>query len=182
MDRLVPVFDLDGTLLDSDDALVAPFLALGVAREDITFGHTLAHECDRLGLEVQDYLDHYDPTAAEPFAGAHELLAGLERWAVCSNKHASSGVAELARLGWEPEVALFADAFGGAGKSLAPVLDHLGLDAAQVVYVGDTDHDRRCAAAVGCRFVWAGWNPRARPVPGDEVLRRPGDLVGVLAP
>ena len=88
----------------------------------------------------------------------------------------------LARLGWEPEVALFADAFGGAGKSLAPVLDHLGLDAAQVVYVGDTDHDRRCAAAVGCRFVWAGWNPRARPVPGDEVLRRPGDLVGVLAP
>ncbi|MEY2591194.1 MAG: hypothetical protein QOJ67_3178, partial [Acidimicrobiaceae bacterium] len=31
--RLVPLFDLDGTLLDSDEALAAPFVALGVARE-----------------------------------------------------------------------------------------------------------------------------------------------------
>ena len=54
------VFDLDGTLVDSDAALVAPFVALGVRREEVTFGHVLADECARLGITVDDYLDHFD--------------------------------------------------------------------------------------------------------------------------
>ena len=101
-----------------------------------------------------------------------ELVAGLGRWAVCSNKQASSGTAELARLGWRPEVALFADAFDGP-KQLTPVLERLDLTATDIVYVGDTAHDRACAAAVGCRFVLAGWNPRAEPAAGDIVAADP---------
>lgn|GEM_PF-6337387 len=42
--------------------------------------------------------------------------------------------------------ALFAGAFGGP-KRLEPVLDALQLEPGEVVFVGDTDHDRRCAAA-----------------------------------
>ena len=81
MAELIPVFDLDGTLLDSDDALIAPFLALGVAREDITFGHTLANECRRFGFEVEDYVAHYDLEMAQPFAGSHELIsAEPDQW------------------------------------------------------------------------------------------------------
>ena len=53
---LVPIFDLDGTLLDSDAALVAPFVALGVREEDVSFGALLADECARLGVTVDDYL------------------------------------------------------------------------------------------------------------------------------
>ena len=180
MSRLVPVFDLDGTLLDSDAALVAPFVTLGVPEEDITFGHTLAAECARLGLSVDDYLAAYDVDAALPFPGAHELVAGLPRWAVCSNKHPSGGVPELARLGWQPEVALFADAFDFAGKSLGPVLAAMELSAVEIVFVGDTEHDRRCAVEVGCRFAWAGWNPRATPTRGDEVLAAPAELHALL--
>jgi len=180
VDSLVPVFDLDGTLIDSDEALIAPFLALGVARENITFGHTLANECERFGFGVEDYLAHYDIDLALPFPGAPELLAELDRWTVCSNKDHRSGVAELARLGWQPEVALFADAFGGAGKSLGPMLAQLGLEASEIVFVGDTLHDRRCAIDVGCRFVWAGWNDRAEPTVGDEVLAAPQDLLALL--
>ena len=37
--------------------------------------------------------------SAQPFPGVVELVARLDRWAVCSNKHAESGRAELARLG-----------------------------------------------------------------------------------
>lgn len=180
MPRLVPVFDLDGTLLDSDAALVAPFVALGVPAEDITFGHTLAAECARLGISVDDYLDTYDVEAARPFPGAHELVAGLDRWAVCSNKHPRGGIPELARLGWSPDVALFADAFDYAGKSLGPLLAAMELSAEEIVFVGDTEHDRRCAVDVGCRFAWAGWNPRATPTPGDHVLLAPGDLTDLL--
>ena len=122
-----PVFDLDGTLLDTDATLRATFVALGVPADEVTFGHVLADECERLGLTVEEYLDHYDETSAQPFPGVTELVAALDRWAVCSNKHPRSGRAELARLGWAPEVALFSDAFGGP-KQLEPVLDALGSD------------------------------------------------------
>lgn len=180
MPPLVPVFDLDGTLLDSDEALIAPFLALGVDRADITFGHTLVNECDRFGFRVEDYVAHYDVDLALPFPGVETLLKQLDRWAVCSNKLLDGGAAELARMGWEPEAVMFADAFGGAGKSLAPMLERLGLTASQIIFVGDTLHDRRCATDVGCRFVWAGWNDRAEPTEGDEVLAAPGDLLALL--
>jgi HAD superfamily hydrolase (TIGR01549 family) len=171
------VFDLDGTLVDSDRALIAPFLRLGVPRSAIVLGRLLEDECDRLGVTVEDYLDHYDSADVEPFPGVPELLARLPRWAVASHKVRVSGEAELDRLGWAPDVALFAEDFGGGHKSLAPVLERLGVDAAEVVFVGDTDHDRACAREVGATFALAGWNPRAVPEPGDVVLARPADLV-----
>lgn len=163
-------------MLDSDAALVAPFAALGVPADQITFGHTLAVECERLGLEVDDYLALYDDQAALPFDGVEELVARLDRWALCSNKHPRGGVAEVARLGWKPEVAMFADSFDGP-KQLGPVLDAIGARPDDVIFVGDTDHDRRCAHDVGCAFALAGWNPRASAVVGDLVLDRPIDLL-----
>lgn len=175
----VVVFDLDGTLLDSDAALAGAFVALGVPPERITYGHVIAEECARLGLELDDYLDAYDTDSALPFPGVEEMLARLDRWAVCSNKHPRSGHAELARLGWGPEGVWFADAFDGP-KRLEPVLDGLGVGADVVLYVGDTDHDREAAAAVGCRFVLAGWNPRAVPRPGDLVAARPDDVLRAM--
>jgi HAD superfamily hydrolase (TIGR01549 family) len=175
----VAVFDLDGTMLDSDEALAAPFVRLGVARSEVTFGHVLEHECNRLGIGVDEYLAAYDDQAAQPFPGMAELVAGLERWAVCSNKHSHVGRAELARLGWHPEVALFSDAFDGP-KRLEPVLAALEVDAHEIVFVGDTAHDRQCAGAVSASFVLAGWNPRAEPAAGDIVLEHPVELRRVL--
>ena len=160
---------------------MAPFLALGVPREEITFGHVVAEECERLGLSLDDYLDHYDEALAQPFPGVEELLGGLERWAVCSNKHPRSGRAELTRLGWEPEVSLFADTFGGP-KRLGPVLDALALPPSDVVFVGDTAHDRACATDLGITFVLAAWNPRAVSTPDDVVATAPGDISRWLDP
>jgi HAD superfamily hydrolase (TIGR01549 family) len=176
----IGVFDLDGTLIDSDEALVAAFVALGIEREAITFGHVIGTECERLGLSLDDYVAAYDTGAARPFAGAAELVAALPTWAVCSNKDARSATAELDRLGWRPTVACFTDTFGGGPKELGPVLDALGVDAGDIVFVGDTAHDRACARAVGAPFALAAWNPRAVAVDGDVVLRTPLDLLAVL--
>jgi HAD superfamily hydrolase (TIGR01549 family) len=176
---LVPVFDLDGTLLDSDEALVAAFVALGVPRDQVTFGHVVADECARLGIERDAYLAAYDPGAALPFAGVDDLVAALPRWAVCSNKHGPVGRRELARLGWRPDVALFSDHFGGP-KSLPPVLEALDASPGDVVFVGDTEHDRACATAAGVVFALAAWNPRAVAAPGDVVLESPAALLSWL--
>ncbi len=177
--RRIAIFDLDGTLVDSDAALVAPFLALGVPEHEITFGHVLEDECERLGITIDDYVRHYDLESAQPFAGVDELLAQLDRWAVCSNKLPVAGHHELTRLGWKPEVAFFTDSFDGP-KQLGPVLAALGLDATDVVFVGDTAHDRVIAQAVGATFALAGWNPRAAAAPGDVVLSEPAALVDLL--
>jgi HAD superfamily hydrolase (TIGR01549 family) len=177
---MVPVFDLDGTLIDSDQALASAFVALGVAEEEVTYGHVVADECARLGISLDAYLDAYDTAAAQPFPGVEQLVVGLHRWAVVSNKHPLSGRAELARLGWRPEVAMFADSFGGGPKRLGPVLEVIDVDATDAVLVGDTAHDRSCARAVGARFALAAWNPRARAEQGDIVLERPLDLLDWL--
>ncbi|HSL59161.1 MAG TPA: HAD-IA family hydrolase [Acidimicrobiales bacterium] len=175
----VVVCDLDGTLIDSDEALADAYVALGVPRHEITYGHVVAEECARWGVSVDDYVAAYDTTTVRPFAGVEELVAALGRWVIVSNKRPEPGRAELDRLGWRPEQAWFADAFDGP-KRLEPVLEDLGVAAASVVFVGDTDHDRACARAVGCRFVLAGWNPRAQPVDGDLVATHPGEVLTFL--
>lgn len=174
------LFDLDGTLLDSDEALSGAFVALGVPADTVTFGHVIADECARLGVPLEAYLDAYDPDAARPFPGVEPMLSQLPRWAVCSNKHPVSGHAELERLGWAPVGAWFADAFDGP-KRLDVVLTALHLDATEVLYVGDTNHDRAAAEAVGCRFVLAGWNPRVQPQAGDEVATTPAEVLQAVA-
>jgi HAD superfamily hydrolase (TIGR01549 family) len=175
----IVVFDLDGTLVDSDEALAYPFVTLGVPREEVTFGHVLDHECRRLGITVDDYLAHYDSNRVTPFPGVVDMIAALDRWAVCSNKQPGAGRAELAQFGWEPVVALFADAFDGP-KRLGPVLDQLDASPETALCVGDTDHDRRCAADAGVRFALATWNPRSVVQPGDIALGQPSDLLGLL--
>ena len=174
----IAAFDLDGTLLDSDQALIEPFVFLGVPRDEISFGHPIEVECARLGLDVADYAAAYDENAAKPFAGVEKLIDGLESWGVCSNKTRSSATAELSRLGWRPTVALFADDFGGAPKELGPVIDRLGVAPERVLFVGDTAHDLRCADDVGAGFRWAGWNPRV--VADDRVLDQPADVLELL--
>lgn len=173
------VCDLDGTLIDSDAALLEPFLRLGIDREAIRFGLPVEEECRHHGVPVERYVELYDTEVVQPFPGVAEVVARFGRWAVCSNKHPDSGRAELARLRWEPEVALFTDAFDGP-KRLAPVLDVLGMAADDVVFLGDTAHDRSCAAEAGARFALAGWNPRAVAEEGDLVLQHPDQLLELL--
>lgn len=180
--RLV-VFDLDGTLVDSDRSLMEPFLRLGVPASSIRLGPLLVDECARLGFSVDEYLALYDPSSVEPFDGVDPVVRSLDRWAVCSNKLRDDGTDQLARFGWSPTCALFAEDFGGAPKSLGPVLDRLDVPASSVVFVGDTAHDRACAADVGARFLLAGWNPRARASagPGDIVLSSPSEVLDHLS-
>lgn len=182
--RRVALFDFDGTLVDSDRALSRPFEVLGIPEADRPpLGLPLVEACHRVGIAVEDYLAHYDAAAALPWAGVEDLLAALPRWGLASNKQRASGRRELDRLGWAPTAAFFSDDFAGQEKELVPLLAALGLEPDQAVYVGDTHHDRACAARVGTPFALAGWNPRARAAAeaGDTVLDHPSDVLDLLA-
>jgi HAD superfamily hydrolase (TIGR01549 family) len=172
------IFDLDGTLLDSDRALVNAFVRCGIPAESVTFGHLITDECARLGIALDDYFAAYDPSDVQPFAGVAELLASLDRWAIASHKDRTMAHNELRALGWLPEVALFAQDFAGP-KSLELVLAALGLGSGDVMFVGDTAHDRRAALDAGVRYVVAGWNVRAERLDGDVVAARPADILGL---
>lgn len=174
------VFDLDGTLVDSDAALQAPFTALGVDAATIPLGLPFGEACEIAGVTAEAYLAAYDPTSVQPFPGVIEMLAALDTWAVCSNKARDSGLRELDRLGWSPTVAMFSEDFDGRPKQLIPLLHALALPADEVLFVGDTSHDRASAAAAGVRFALAGWNRRARAEPGDLVLSHPREVLGLL--
>lgn len=174
------MFDFDGTLVDSDRALIEPYLRLGFTNDDVRLGPLLAEECTRLGITMDDYLAHYDSNDVTAFPEIADVLTQLPRWALCSNKLRGAGEAELARFGWHPAVALFAEDFGGVPKRLGPLLDRLGLSGRDVLYIGDTAHDRVCAQDVGAAFALAGWNARAVAADGDIVLRRPLDLLDLV--
>jgi len=179
--RRTPLFDLDGTLVDSDAALLAPYTALGIDPSDHPpLGLPLGEACDRIGVEVAAYLELYDPTAVRPFPGVDDLLTHLEIWGLASNKEQGSGRKELARLGWQPAVALFTDDFQGRPKRLGPLLTAMAIEPAQAIYIGDTEHDRHCAREAGVTFALAAWNHRAAAEPDDVVLTTPADLVPLL--
>jgi HAD superfamily hydrolase (TIGR01549 family) len=179
----VALFDFDGTLVDSDRALTLPFEELGVPEDRRPpLGLPLVEACRRAGITVDAYLERYDASAAQPFDGITELVRSLDRWGLASNKQRTSGRRELARLGWDPTAAFFSDDFGGREKELGPLLAALGIEPAGAVFIGDTHHDRACAAALGVRFAVAGWNPRARATAaGDDlVLSHPHEVLDLL--
>lgn len=181
-DRTVMIlFDLDGTLIDSNAALLAPFAALGVPADRLApLGLPLGAACERAGVTVTQYLAHYDIDATLPFPGVADMLASVGPWAICSNKDRWSGEQELRRLGWIPVHTLFSDDFGGMPKALGPMLSALNIEPAHAVFIGDTEHDRAWAALAGVPFALAGWNPRVIAVPGDVVLGAPSDVLRLL--
>ena len=142
---------------------------LGIDRSRVQLGRVLADECADLGVTVEDYLGPLRPDDVVSRSRASTTCwprstAGPS----APTSTPSPGASELARLGWHPD-----------GRQLGPGHRQVAGAAArrswgsrreQVLFVGDTDHDRNVRRR-GRGHVRPGrLEPSGRTGAGDLVL------------
>ncbi len=189
------VFDLDGTLIDSRqaildcwaDALQTTGLSGEVPLDERLIGPSARDVAQRLaGLgEVegaaslyQSFVSAYDDWGWQrclPFQGVERQLHRLSGAGivlhVVTNKRALPTQRILNSLGWLP---LFAsvycpDQFGEPLRSKTKLIGNLlaqwDINPMRAVYVGDTPQDRSAALAHGLRFLAAWWGDASHHFP-----------------
>jgi phosphoglycolate phosphatase-like HAD superfamily hydrolase len=175
----VIVFDLDGTLIESDavktqayfdifPATAAPVVKAAIqadryenrfARiERILRGITGAApgkaEIDRLAKAYNDICEAHQSTCPER-PGASRVLARLAPALplyMCSGTWEESLVRVVKARGWQP---YFRGVFGGPrrkAENLQLVAQHSRRPWGEILVIGDTRDDRDAAVAKGCRF------------------------------
>ena len=176
------VFDLDGTLIDSEEAICA---AASLAFADVGHDVDEAAVADHLGAPLDELFDHFvsggDPTKRQrfidryiahhdlhprrdppPLPGVEQGLLGLRALGlplmVATTKPTGRAVQQLQSCGLDT---YFAHIQGTdppmrpkpAKDVVVAACDAVGVSASDVVMVGDTSRDVGAARAAGCRAV-----------------------------
>ncbi|HTY27419.1 MAG TPA: HAD-IA family hydrolase [Mycobacterium sp.] len=190
------IFDLDGTLTDSADGIVASFRhALGVVGADVPAGDLAARivgppmhltlQGMGLGDRADDAIAAYraDYTSRgwsmnSLFDGIPQLLADLHaagvRLAVATSKAEPTALRILEHFGLAEHFDVVAGASVDGSRSskadvLAHALDQLGPLPDRVVMVGDRAHDVEGAVEHGIDTVVVGWGYGASDFTDPEV-------------
>lgn len=201
------IFDLDGTLTDTLDLVIAavnaalsPVWGLERTPEEIRrlFGPTeegLIARATEVGREAarerffRYYEDEHD-ARARIFPGVPDMLqqiaAGGHPIAVVTNKGSRSTEITLRRLGLTGFVAAIATGDDVEHPKPDPagilrVLAAMEVDADSAIYVGDSPSDMRAARAAGVLAVGVGWSSGLRlDALADVVAEAPSDVPAIL--
>lgn len=203
------VFDLDGTLVDSQGDVL---LAFRKGFEAV--GAPVPPETDliaTIGMRLQDCFERFlgDPERSaagaagfrawyethyrdltRPFDGMGDALESLSPhpMAVATMKKGIFARLLVQDFGWNHLLPVVVGAEEGFPSKPDPAmllaaLERLGADPARSAYVGDTAIDARTAAAAGVPFFFAAWGygtlGPSDPVP-VRTLTTPADLTGIL--
>ena len=175
------LFDLDGTLTDSEHLIVEGVVAAAALR-----GHTIdpvrllvvlgppavetltthfnlpVKEAEAIGRVYQEHFDEWYLPRLTPMPGAGVLLAALHdqgvRLGLVTNKLEALGVAAVHRLGWQGrfDVVVGADTAQQPKPAPAPALQALRLldcPPERAALVGDMETDMRCGQAAAMSWV-----------------------------
>ncbi len=182
------LFDLDGTLLDSIEGIVASFrhaLELGVPHKSFTRRDLILTIGEPLPVQMLQF-GGGDQKVADSMAAAYRahnaalipgfklypgVVAGLDELrrrgfitGLVTSKFRASATMSLEGHGLVPKFDLImtADDTPRHKPDPMPLLaaaERLSLAPGRIAYVGDSVHDLRCANGAGCMPVAALWGP-----------------------
>lgn len=201
------VFDIDGTLIDSERAILRSLQETLLRKagreypsEQLTFclGITGEDTLERLHVEnVPDVmrlwlelLRKYDDMISI-YEGIDELLKHLSdhgyRLGIVSSKTRDMYDNDFSRFGISHyfHTVICSDDTQEHKPSAAPLLkctERSGVNVRETLYVGDSVHDSQCARNAGVDFALAVWGSHTETTRADYYLRKPSDLIAVLGP
>lgn len=199
------VFDIDGTLIDTEYAVlhslqdtVLYLTGEKIPAEKLAFalGITGDDALKRLGIKDisaasnlwDSRMRHYADTVTV-FDGMEALLAALAQTSFETGIITSETKEELKRdflpfgIGHYFHTIVCADDTDAHKPSPAPLLKYMersGAAPGQILYIGDSEYDSRCARSAGADFALAVWGSHRRTIRADYYPEKPGDLLPII--
>lgn len=175
------IFDLDGTLLNSEPGIGKSLDAMTVAMglpsidagdrrkfigppiEESVRDHFGLSESQAAGAALafrRIYVERY-LFEAEPYEGVYEMLSALQesgiQLAIATNKRHHYATTVIEHFGFDKYLPIYlgsdVDVRPTKSSSISACLGALDVDARRSVYIGDTDSDRVGAASVDVNFI-----------------------------
>lgn len=198
-------FDVDGTLVDSEavntlslQALAHEMLGHELPPSEVKslLGITGHDAIVRMGisdvaaaLDRLEEIDHDLASGITVFAGIEDVLSELLHMGIKMGVVTSRSGAEYARdiepLGLDLwfESIIVSDCTERHKPDAQPLLEYLvraGAKPYEVLYVGDTEDDMKCAHKAGIDFALVGWGDGSRPPAAANVVSEPTELLSLV--
>jgi phosphoglycolate phosphatase-like HAD superfamily hydrolase len=198
------VLDMDGTLLDSLEAIERALAETCAAwhipvTEDVLFGILYSsneHLLELLDMGADgkaflaDLMENYHRLGylIKAFPGVQVLVETAVPLGIVTSENRGELATNLARIGfaWERFTGI---SCAGDTPHIKPhplpllhCLKQMGADPATALYVGDSLNDFRCAQAAGVAFGLAAWGARNPEdfAGADHIFAAPGEIVPLL--
>ena len=198
------VFDVDGTLVDTEYAVlhslqdtIKTLTGNVTPLEELTFSMGITGDDTLKQLGFQDipaaleiwfrYLYGYDDTVGL-FHGIADTLDTLSqkgcRLGVVTSRIREDFEKEFRRFPIRQyfDIVVCADDTEEHKPTAAPLLKYMelsGADRSQVLYVGDSRYDRECARNAGTDFALAGWGSHLTDIDPEYRPAEPTELIAI---
>lgn len=199
------IFDVDGTMIDTECAILYAFQetlntltgkTFPLEELKFCFGNTGEASLRRFGIEeirpamnlwVQNVYHFADKVRV--FDGIYDLLNELTASGYCLGVVTSETRNELTlnfqHFGLDKyfgTTICMEDAYASKPDP-APLFRYMELEHAktsELLFIGDSHYDARCAKSAGVRFALAAWGSSAGTIQADYTLTHPLDLLTIL--
>lgn len=198
------VFDVDGTLVDTEYAvlhslqrIVEHFTKIKPELHELTFalGIPGKYALEKYNITDSDamkiwikYLHEYDDKI-NVFGGMKEVLKNLKtqglKLGVVTSKDRKEFEIQFTKFGIRDffDVTVCVDDTTEHKPFPAPLYKYMELSGAEkdeVLYIGDSEYDMRCAHGAGIDFALAGWGCKGRKIEAEYYPQIPSDILSII--